>query len=277
MSDHAIDVTDETFASAVLERSAAVPVVVDLWAPWCGPCRALGPVLEKVAAEANGAFDLVKINVDENPVSASRLGARSIPLVIAFRDGQAVSSFVGAQPESAVRRFVTALLPSEEDRMVNDARRAIAQQRLADGEAILRAALDSNPRHAGARLLLARLLGDTDRTGEALEVLAKADPTPEVEQLRSALRIAVSGEADLDGLRARFEAGDLSAAVALASGLNAGGETEQALEILLAAVRGDPRPKECAARAAMLDLFNVLGGGDPLVRRYRSELARALF
>lgn len=277
MSDHAIDVTDETFASAVLERSAEVPVIVDLWAPWCGPCRALGPVLEKVAAEADGAFDLVKINVDENPVSASRLGARSIPLVIAFKDGQAVSSFVGAQPESAVRRFVTALLPSEEDRMVDDARRAIAQERLGDGEAILRAALVSNPRHAGARLLLARLLGDTDRTDEALEVLAKADPTPEVEQLRSALRIAVSGAADLDGLRARFEAGDLSAAVALASGLNAGGETEQALEILLEAVRGDPRPKECAARAAMLDLFNVLGGGDPRVRRYRSELARALF
>jgi len=277
MSETARDVTDETFAEAVVERSRHVPVLVDLWAPWCGPCRALGPVLERVAADSEGAFDLVKINVDENPVTASRLGARSIPLVVAFRDGQPVSSFVGAQPESAVRRFVTALLPTEADRMVDDAQRAIGQERRADAETILKTVLDTEPRHARARLMLAGLLGDDGRTDEALEVLAKADPSPEVEQLRSALRLSSAGQQDTDELRDRFSGGDLTVAVALANGLHASGDVEGALDVLLDAVRRDPNPKESAARQGMLDLFNVLGGGNPLVRKYRSELARALF
>lgn len=277
MSEHARDVTDDTFAEAVIDRSREVPVLVDLWAPWCGPCRALGPVLEKVAAGAEGAFELVKINVDENPVTASRLGARSIPLVVAFKDGQPVSSFVGAQPEGAVRRFVTALLPTEADRMVADAERAVLQGRGADAESILKRVLEEDPRHARARLALSRLLGEEGRTEEALEVLAKADPSAEVDQLRSALRLAASGQLDLDALRDRFADGDLSAAVDLATGLHASGEVEAALAVLLDAVRRDPNPKESAARQGMLDLFNVLGGGNPLVRRYRSELARALF
>jgi len=277
VSEFATDVTDETFADAVIERSRQVPVVVDLWAPWCGPCRALGPVLEKVASGAEGAFDLVKINVDENPVTASRLGARSIPLVIAFRDGQPVSSFVGAQPEGAVRRFVAALLPTEEDRMVDDARRAISAGREGDAESILKTVLENGPKHVGARLLLARLLGDTDRRDEALEVLGKADPSPEVEQLRSALRLSASDGQDPDQLRDRVANGDLSAAIDLANVLHASGQTEEALQVLLEAIRLDPNPRESAARQSMLDLFNVLGTGSPLVRKYRTELARALF
>lgn len=271
------DVTDDTFAEAVLKRSATVPVVVDLWAPWCGPCRALGPILERVAEDADGSFDLVKINVDENPVTASQLGARSIPLVVAFKDGQPVSSFVGAQPESAVRKFVEALLPSETDLMVEDANRARAQGRDGDAETILSAALENDPRHAKARLTLAELLGEADRTDEALEVLAKADPGPAVDQLRSSLRLAAAKQLDLDELRARADAGDLEAGVALGNALAAQGDTDAALEVLLAAVEADPQPKEGAARQAMLDIFNVLGPADPRVRAYRAKLARLLF
>ncbi|MGE0621946.1 MAG: tetratricopeptide repeat protein [Pseudomonadales bacterium] len=277
MSAVARDVTDGTFAEAVVERSRQVPVLVDLWAPWCGPCRALGPVLERVAADADGAFDLVKINVDENPETASRLGARSIPLVVAFRDGKAVSSFLGAQPESAVRRFVDTLLPTEADRRVDDARQAMGQGRARDAESTLNAVLDDDPRHVAARLTLARLLGDEGRKDEAMELLAKADPSAEVEQLRSALRLSAAGELDVDALRDRLANGDLSAAVSLANALHARDQTEEALGVLLDAVRRDPNPKESAARQGMLDLFNVIGGSNPLVRKYRSELARALF
>jgi len=277
MSDIAKDVTDETFAEAVLERSRTVPVLVDLWAPWCAPCRALGPVLEKVTEAANGSVDLVKINVDENPATAGQLGARSIPLVVAFKDGQPVSSFVGVQPEGAVREFVAALLPSEVDLMVEDAVRARAQGRIGDAETILRTALENDVRHATARLTLAQLLGDEGRTDEALDVLSKADPAPAVDQLRSALRLAASKDVDFDALRGRADAGDLHAAIALGNALAAKGDSESALEVLLAAVHADPAADEGAAKRAMLDVFNVLGKDDPLARKYRARLARALF
>lgn len=277
MVEIAKDVTDDTFAEAVLKRSETVPVVVDLWAPWCGPCRALGPILERVAEDAGGSFELVKINVDENPVTASQLGARSIPLVVAFKDGRPVSSFLGAKPEGAVRQFVEALLPSETDLMVEDALRARAQGRDGDAETILKAALDNDPRHTTARLTLAALLGDADRPDEALEVLAKADPGPEVEQLRSSLRLTAAKQLDLGDLRAKADAGDLGAGVALGNALAAQGEMDAALEVLLATVQSDPRPKEGAARQAMLDVFNVLGNDDPRVRAYRTRLARLLF
>jgi putative thioredoxin len=215
--------------------------------------------------------------VDENPSVASQLGARSIPLVVAFKDGRPVSSFVGAQPEGAVRQFVAALLPTEVDRMVDDAIAAREQGRLDDAEAILTAALDNDPRHEQARLALAALLGDRDRIDEALEVLAKADPGAEVDQLRSALRLAASEGLDLDDLRTRADAGDRDAAVTLGNALAARGDSRSALEVLLAAVQADPQPKESAARQAMLDVFNVLGGADPLVREFRGKLAQALF
>jgi putative thioredoxin len=277
MGDLAKDVTDDTFAQEVLERSRTVPVLVDLWAPWCGPCRALGPILERVADDAEGAFDLVKINVDENPVIAAQLGARSIPLVVAFKDGEPVSSFVGAQPESVIRQLVAELLPSEEDRMVDDAVLALEQGRAGDAETILRTVLEGQPRHARARLVLAGLLGEDDRIDEALEVLSRADPSPEVDQLRSALRLAVTEDEDLGELRAKAGTGDVDAAISLSHALVAQDDAESALQVLLSAVQRDPRGKESAARQAMLDIFTVLGGNDPLVRNYRAQLARALF
>ena len=277
MSEVSRNVTDDTFAHEVLERSKTVPVLVDLWAPWCGPCRALGPVLERVAAEANGSFELVKINVDESPITARELGARSIPLVVAFKDGEPVSSFLGAQPEAAVREFVAELVPSEADLMVEDALRAREQGRDGDAETILNTVLNNDVHHTNARLTLAQLLADTQRTGEALAVLAKAEPSAAVEKLRSELRLAdTAGEVDLDSLQREAEAGDVTAAIAWARALHARGDTQAALNVLLTAVQSDPDADGGAARQAMLDLFNVIGKDDPLVRGYRSELAKAL-
>lgn len=277
MTAIARDVTDESFAEEVIERSRTVPVVVDLWAPWCGPCRALGPVLERVAEAAAGAFDLVKINVDENPMVAGQLGARSIPLVIAFKGGQPVASFVGAQPEGAVRQFVAQLLPTDEDRQVEDAVAARDQGRSADAETLLRTVLDKDVRHEKARLTLAELLGDTGRVDEALAVLAKADPSPAVDQLRSTLRLAAAEDEDLEALQAKAEAGDLDAAVRLGNALAARGDAGGALETLLNAVKAAPHANDGAAKQAMLDVFNVLGNAHPLVKEYRGKLARALF
>jgi putative thioredoxin len=275
MSDIATDVSDETFARDVLERSKTVPVVVELWAPWCGPCRALTPILERVAESANGGFDLVKINIDENPATAAKLKARSIPLVIAFKDGEQISSFVGAQPEGAVRRFVEQFVPSETDLMVEDALRARASGRDGDAETILKAALNNDAVHVKAMLALAGLLGDVDRVQEALDVLADATPSPAVDQLRAKLRLKGSDDVDVEALRNKAAGGDSAAALALGKALVAAGETVSALDVLLALVK--TKPTNADARQAMLDIFNVLGNQDPLVRTYRAKLAQALF
>lgn len=270
------DVTDATFNDDVVERSKSIPVVVDLWAPWCGPCRALTPVLERVADDCADQFELVKINIDENPNIANQLGARSIPLVIAFKDGQPISQFVGAQPEGAIREFIGTLAPSQADLLVEDAERAIQQGRTGDAETILKAALAEQPHHAKAPLMLAQLLADRGSLDEAMTVLDKADPSPQVEQLRSALRLSVANDLDLDDLRSRAAAGNAEAAVQLGNALHAQGDNDAALQTLLEAVQNNPRDSENPAKQAMLDLFNVLGSSDPLVRNYRSKLARTL-
>jgi putative thioredoxin len=230
-----------------------------------------------VALEAGDAFDLVKVNVDENPVIAGKLGARSIPLVVGFKDGEPVSSFVGVQPESAIRRFVAGLLPTEADNLVSDAASARERGEPGEAETLLKTALETDPRHQKARLALAQLLGDQGRRDEALQVLGRADPEPAVEQLRASLRLASSGELDLDELRAKAAAGDRDAAIRLGGALAAEGDAAAALEVLLAAVQQGPRADAGAARQAMLDVFNVLGTDDPLVREYRAKLAQALF
>src|SRR5262249_18093989 len=148
-----IDVTDATFESDVLERSDKVPVVVDLWAPWCGPCRTLGPILEKVVDETNGQVELVKINVDENPQAGAAFRVQSIPAVYAVRDHQIVNGFIGAQGETAVRQFVQDLLPSETETK-------LAQLVAAGDETSLRGALELDPGNEPAVVALAELLVD---------------------------------------------------------------------------------------------------------------------
>ena len=141
-----MDVTTATFEREVLEASAEVPVLVDFWAPWCAPCRALGPILEKLARDYGGRFRLAKVNSDENPELSAAFAVRSIPMVIAFRGGRAVAQFLGAQPESQVRAFIDRLLPS-----------ASELERMKGGEAALRKALELDARNDAARLDLAQL------------------------------------------------------------------------------------------------------------------------
>ena len=237
-----MDVTDQTFQADVLERSATVPVVVDLWAPWCGPCKTLGPILEKVVAETGGAVELVKVNVDENPRIAEAFQVQSIPAVFALRNGQLVDQFVGALPEAQVRVFVQRLAPepSEADKLV-----AVGD------EASLRRALELEPDHQAATEALARVLIDRGEAAEALAVLARL---PETETGR-----ALAAEARL------LEAGvDVSA-----SGLE---EMEAKLDALLDKVRDDDE-----ARQEFVDLLEAMGADNPRTNEYRRALAARLF
>jgi putative thioredoxin len=278
-SQWVIDVGDHDFEAAVLERSKTTPVVVDFWAPWCGPCRAIGPLLERLAAEHAGAFILAKVNVDEAPAVAQAFGIQSIPAVKGFRDGMLVGEFVGAQPEPTVRKLLELVLPTAVDRMVAEA----ATLPPADAEEKLREALECEPRHPGALLALARVLAQRAEHAEALRLLELvAPPSPlvgEAERLAAELRMRGDGAGDEAALRARIAAnpGDLQARLDLGRTLAATGQHEAGLAELLGVVQRDRHFAEDGARKAMVDLFAVLGSEHPLTDRFRGELAKALF
>jgi putative thioredoxin len=233
-----IDVTDATFQRDVLDRSAQVPVVVDLWAEWCGPCRTLGPVLERVVGATDGAVELAKVDVDRNPQVAAAFAVQSIPAVFAIRDGKVVDSFVGAVPERTVEEFVARLAPGP----------SAADELVSRGdEASLRAALELEPDHPGAVVALADLLVDKGETGAALELLQRVPETGEAR--RVAARARLSG-ADGDGQD----------------------DVDARLDDLLEQVKDDED-----ARRKFLDLLEVLGPDDPRTARYRKALTSRLF
>jgi putative thioredoxin len=199
-----IDVTDATFESDVLARSDETPVVIDLWAPWCGPCRQLGPLLEQAVNDSQGQVVLAKVNVDENPQIAASFQVQSIPAVFAVAERRVVDGFVGAQGEAAVRQFVERLLPTEAETVMG--------QLLARGdEASLRQALELDPGFEPAVLALAQLLVDTDRGEEALALLARIPDTPEARHIAAQARTTVPDdgyEAKLDDLLERVKDDD---------------------------------------------------------------------
>jgi putative thioredoxin len=241
------DVTDATFEADVLQRSHEVPVLVDLWAPWCGPCRTLGPVLEEVVTATGGKVDLAKVNVDENPQISQAFRVQGIPAVYALKDGKVVDGFVGAQPKPAVEKLVESLLPSEEEAEVD---RLVG----AGDEASLRRALDLDPDHAGAVVALAELLVGEGRGEEALALLARI---PESAETRRVAALARLGSVDADGDGAGPGADDGLAA---------------RLDGLLDRVKDDED-----ARREFLDVLELLGPEDPRTAGYRKALTARLF
>ena len=235
------DVTDATFQRDVLDRSAAVPVVVDLWAEWCGPCRTLGPILERVVAETGGSVELAKVDIDANPEVAASFAVQSIPAVFAVSGGKVVDSFIGAQPEQAVRDFVSRLAPPESEAD------ALAAQ---GDEASLRQALDLQHDHPVAVLALAELLAGRGEGDEALALLTRL---PESAESR---RVAAQARLGQDGGGAAAEGADVDAR----------------LRGLLDRVKDDE-----AARREYVDLLEVLGSDDPRTPQYRRALASRLY
>jgi putative thioredoxin len=245
-----MDVFESNFQTAVIERSRAVPVVVDFWADWCGPCRQLGPVLEKAAAARAGKVDLVKLDVDANPNLARTFGIQSIPAVKAFRDGRVAAEFVGAQPPASVERFFDSLVPSEADELV-----------AAGDEASLRRAVELAPSRADAAVPLARILHGRGDADGALELVRR-----------------VPGSFAADALAARIELErsepglDLSEAFAA---LDAG-DRERALDLLIGTLPNSDGARD-DIRRVVVGILDELGVESPLARDARRRLASALY
>ncbi len=281
-SAYVFDVDEGSFQSAVIERSRSLPVVVDFWAEWCGPCRMLGPILERLAEQHAGAFELAKLNTDESPRISQTFRIQGIPAVKAFKDGRVVDEFVGALPEPQVLSWLQRILPNEADALAarGDELAAAGHQNAA--EDAFREALTHQPGHAAATVGLARVLAGRGDAGEAeaLRLLAALPADPRANQLRAEIGLRKAGVgADLEALERRVQENprDAAAQYELGAALAAQGRYEPALEHLLESVRRDRALNDDAARKAMIDLFNILGEESPLMQTYRKKLSYVLF
>ncbi len=235
-----IDVNGATFGAEVFERSDEVPVVVDLWAPWCGPCRQLGPLIEQAVDATDGKVVLAKVNVDESPQVAQAFKVQGIPAVYALRDRKVVDGFVGAQGEAAVTEFVNRLLPGEGEQ-------ELAALLTAGDEDSLRRALELDPAHEPALVALAELLVGDDRADEALGLLARIPETAETRRVAALARTGGDPPAD-------------------------DGDVSVKLDALLGRVKGDD-----GARQEFVDTLELLGPDDPRTAQYRKALTARLF
>lgn len=290
-SPYIVEVTRADFAERVIEKSRETPVLVDFWAPWCGPCRMLAPMLDRLADEYGGKLYVAKVNTDVEQELAMEFHIRGIPAVKVFRHGKVAGEFVGVQPESAIRALVEPLLPNETDALIEQSAALARGGKLAEAEALLREASLRNPRDDRIKIELAGLLAGTsterndrarlDECRALLDSLSlQSSANAEVDKLRARLDLldalvdAPSGEAlkhvvekNTDDNTARFQ---LGARLAIA------GEIESAMDQFLEIVRRDRSFGNDAARKALVGLFGSLGNQHPLTIKYRARLSRLL-
>jgi putative thioredoxin len=279
-SDVVVEVTSRSFDAQVVERSHEVPVLVDFWAPWCGPCRMLGPVLEQLAVELGGRFVLAKVNTDAEAELGMRFSVSSIPACKLFVGGKVVGEFVGAISGSQVRRFIESHLPSEADKLAGAARALFEAGKHDEARAALERVLAADPRQPDAHLMLARLALRARDAKAAIEHLDAIDPGTDAwlasDAVRDATRfiaacVEVGGEAEVRARVERDEA-DLDARYALGCCLALDERWEDALQTLLELVQRDRKHRDGAARKAMVTIFDLLGRQHELSDRYVRQL-----
>jgi putative thioredoxin len=285
------DVTTASFMAEVVDASFDQPVIVDFWAPWCGPCKQLGPILEKVVRGANGAVRMVKLNIDENPEIAQQMRIQSIPAVYAFKDGRPVDGFVGALPESQVKQFVQRLGgggggPSPVDEALSMAKEAVQTGDHASAVALYSQILQHEPEHIEALGGLARALvarGELDQAQQALARVPKESANhADITAARAALELAEQAQKAMGSagkLRARLEQNpdDHEARLELATALFGSGEREAAVDELLNLYKRDRNWDEGAARKQLVKFFEAMGPTDPLTLSARRRLSSLMF
>lgn len=278
-SEHIIEVTEADFEYQVLEYSATAPVVVDFWASWCIPCRTLGPLLEKLAQEAQGAFRLAKIDVDANPNLARRFGIRSIPAVKAFRDGQMVAEFTGVRPEPQVRQFLSQLAPDEAALLIEKGDSLLIMEEPAQAEKAYLSALELSPTNEVAAMGLARSLLMQGRANEARLILhAISQPRLFATAERLAPLVEALLKIETHGYDELLDSDNpLDNAYARALRLVSRGNLLAALDGLLEILRQDKHYRNGLAHKVVLSLLELLGEAHPETRAYRAELAQVLF
>jgi putative thioredoxin len=276
LSEFIVDVSEATFETEVLLRSHEVPVIVDFWAPWCGPCKMLGPLLERMAIEAGGSFYLAKINVDENPNLSIRYGVQGIPAVKAFINGEVKGQFVGAQPESLVKRFMEGLLPSEADRVIDEANSLLATRHWSKAEQAFREVLEEDDSNSAAALGLVKSLLMLGKGKQATSMIERF-PLGTEWALAERLKPLAKYMAEVEDNGPHPEDDPLLAEFYQSARLILRGNLPAAMDGLLDLLRQDKNYRNGEVKAILLAIFQLHGEDDPLTREYRDELASILF
>ena len=278
------DVKTDEFEQQVIHKSSEVPIIVDFWAPWCQPCQLLAPIIEQAVNDAAGKLLLAKVNIDDNPELAQMMGVQSIPVVVAFFEGQVIDHFQGVLPEDQLKEWLARLVPSKAAELFKDALELLESDPAA-AELKLREALELEPSDT-IRIYLAQTLLAQNRDEECGRIIAELETRgflePEAEKIKSQLEMRADAEESggVKQARATAEAnpGDLSLQVVLAEALAVDNKHREAFEILLAVATQDRGGENGdKARQQMVKLFDVLGAGSELVSEYRRKLATALY